>query len=146
MKCSFPHEVFFVHSVGPFLSIRQLRSISYRCPIYPSSVHRLVRFTNFRPLCPYSIILIIQGRLRVGRRCIRVNNEWSEIMKNSSFHRTVENDENCITSQWAIFNPLLLIQFVLENARFFNKLSENRVFELDYRTSTHWLGYNYRWL
>ena len=114
------------------------------CPIYPSSVHRLVRFTNFRPLCPYSIILIIQGRLRVGRGCIRVNNEWSEIMKNSSFHRTVENDENCITSQWAIFNPLLLIQFVLENARFFNKLSENRVFELDYRTSTHWLGYNYR--
>ena len=74
----------------------------------------------------------------------RVNNEWSEIMKNSSFHRTVENDENCITSQWAIFNPLLLIQFVLENARFFNKLSENRIFELDYRTSTHWLGYNYR--
>ena len=73
---------------------------------------------NFRPLCPYSIILIIQVRLRVGRGCIRVNNEWSKIMKNSSFHRTVENDENCITSQWAVFNPLLLIQFVLENARF----------------------------
>ena len=42
----------------------------FRCPIYPIYpifVHQLVRFINFRPLCPKSIILVIQGRLRVDR-------------------------------------------------------------------------------